>query len=182
MLIDLNKIKRESSSGRTNVAREALKRALKEERGDEELASNIRPTTVSKKHSRRMGGIRIALRKFSGFGEITHRAVNSTTFDSAELVEKYDELMEIRKSRKERYERQQKRKEERKGKAEEIFENLVDIIEDHEDLEERFGSIRNRNRSVDGVNLKAKTDHRGINLNLQHLTVEQFERILDILS
>jgi len=182
MQIDLFEIKRNSDSTTIDAAaREALKRALKEERGEEPV-SKIRASTVSKRHSTGTAGIRLALRKFSGFGEITHRALKSTTFDSSELVEKYDELLETYEARKERHEKQQERKQEKKEKAEAIFEQMKKVAKDHEDLEAKFGSIREHRFGSEEVRLRANSDHRGVNLDLDGLSVDQFEQILDILS
>ena len=181
MQINLIKLKREESSS-ISAASKALEMALEEERGESPV-SKIKTSMLSKRHSsRKNGGIRLALRKFGGFGEITHRALKSTTIDSEELVEKYDELKGIYDNRKERYEKRQEKKQQKKDKAEAILEKMKSVAHDFDDLEERFGSIKDMNFGEEDVRLKAKSTHRGVNLDLNNITVKQFEQILEILS
>jgi len=181
MQIDLHEIKRNGDDRRdVMVAKEALELALKAERGESPVGK-IRARIVDKRHSSRMGGIRLGLRKFSGHGEVTHRALKSTTFDSSELVEKYDELKEIYEMKKERHKKAQKRKEKKKDKAEAILEEMKEVVENVDGLEEKFGRIREYNFGDEDIRIKANSDHKGVSLNLDNLTIDQFARILDTL-
>lgn len=182
----------ETEGSGISAKRKAMKSAIAEafQAHEAPIGSHIVPKPETSggswKRSGRIKAIRLSLKEARGYGERSHRAIRSATVSAEKLRNKVLELADEEKAMVKYAEakkrREDKRKERREGVKAELKAKAEEL--DLRDPDRAFyGSVREYSFGPDeNIRLKAKAESKGIKLELEGLTGDELEAIVNLLS